>query len=204
MIYEFRTYRLRPGALQEFLKLFSDALPQRERFSKLAAFWYTEIGRLNEVVHVWPYENALERSRIRAAAVTAGVWPPATGHLILDMKSEIFEAVSFSPPLEPSRHGPFFEMRTCTLRPFGVPAMVARWTPGIRARADLSPLIGVFTSDVGGLNRWVHIWAYHTLDERSAVIQEAESKGIWPPQGDSPVIEVESKVLLPAPFSAIK
>jgi len=38
MIYEFRTYRLRSGALTEFLRLFADALPHRERFSRLAAF----------------------------------------------------------------------------------------------------------------------------------------------------------------------
>jgi len=55
MIYEFRSYTLRPGTLQEFLKRFGDALPAREQLSKLAAFWYTDIGPLNEVVHVWLY-----------------------------------------------------------------------------------------------------------------------------------------------------
>jgi len=47
MIYEFRTYTLRPGTLPEFLKRFGEALPKRERFSKLPAFWYTDIGPLN-------------------------------------------------------------------------------------------------------------------------------------------------------------
>jgi hypothetical protein len=36
-------------------------------------FWYTEIGSLNEVIHIWPYEDMLERTRIRAEAVKAGV-----------------------------------------------------------------------------------------------------------------------------------
>ena len=83
MIYEFRTYALRPGTLPRFLELFGEALPGRERLSKLAAFWYTDVGHRNEVIHVWPYENALERSRIRAQAVKDGIWPPPTGELIL-------------------------------------------------------------------------------------------------------------------------
>ena len=62
MIYEFRTYTLQPRMLPEFLKRFGDALEPRLKLSKLAAFWYTEIGPLNQVIHVWPYENAVERS----------------------------------------------------------------------------------------------------------------------------------------------
>jgi hypothetical protein len=72
MIYEFRTYTLHPRTLPEVLKRFGEALPKRERFSKLAAFWYTEIGPLNQVIHVWPYENGAERSRIRAESVKDG------------------------------------------------------------------------------------------------------------------------------------
>src|SRR4051794_30396062 len=94
MIYEFRTYALRPGTLPRFIDLFGEALPKREALSKLAAFWYTDTGHRNEVIHVWSYDNALERSRIRAQAVMDGIWPPPTGDLILRMKAEIFEAIS--------------------------------------------------------------------------------------------------------------
>ena len=72
MIYEFRTYTLKPRTLPEFLKRFGEALPPRLALSRLAAFWYTEIGPLNQVLHVWAYENVLERSRIRAEAVKMG------------------------------------------------------------------------------------------------------------------------------------
>ena len=76
MIYEFRTYTLQPRTLPEFLKRWTDALEPRLMLSPLAAFWYTEIGPLNQVIHVWPYENTLERSKIRAEAVKRGIWPP--------------------------------------------------------------------------------------------------------------------------------
>ena len=28
-------------------------LPRREEFSPLGAFWHTEVGPLNEIIHVW-------------------------------------------------------------------------------------------------------------------------------------------------------
>jgi len=203
MICEFRTYALRPNTLAEFIKRFGDALPRREKFSKLAAFWYTEIGPLNQVIHLWPYENALERSRIRAAAVKDGCWPPDTGEFIVEMRAEIFDPMPFSPPLNPSSDGPFFEMCTSTLKPFAVPKMVECWQESLQARTELSPLTGVFASDVGHVNQWLHIWPYKSLDQRAAVRSKATAERIWPP-GDAPVLREESKILLPAPFSPIR
>ena len=46
MIYEVRTYTLRPGgAVAEFEERFAKRLPLREKHSKLGAFWHTELGR---------------------------------------------------------------------------------------------------------------------------------------------------------------
>nr|MCH9673264.1 NIPSNAP family protein [Gammaproteobacteria bacterium] len=67
MIYEFRTYTLKPRSLGEFLKRFGEALPKRQTFSPLAAFWHTEIGPLNQVLHVWAYESIEQRNDARAA-----------------------------------------------------------------------------------------------------------------------------------------
>ena len=86
--------------------------------------------------------------------------------------------------------------------------MAANWEKHLPARLALSPLIGVFTADVGGLNQWVHIWAYKSLDERVAVRKTAAEKGIWPPpstpENPSPTVRMETKILLPASFSPIK
>lgn len=204
MIYEFRTYTIHPRTLPEFMKRFGDALPSRERHSKLAAFWFTEIGPLNQVVHVWPYESAEARSKIRAKAVEDGSWPPKVGDLIVDMKSEILNPLPFSPALDPAEPGPFFEMRSYVIKPGAAGDMAARWQESLPKRLELSPLIGVFTSDVGTLNQWIHIWAYPSLDRRMAVRDQAKKDGIWPPPGDSPVVYQESKIMLAAPFSPIK
>ncbi|MGD9802448.1 MAG: NIPSNAP family protein [Hyphomicrobiaceae bacterium] len=204
MIYEFRTYTLRPRTLSEFIKRWDERLEKRLQLSPLAAFWYTDIGPLNQVIHVWPYKDTNERSRIRAEAVKAGIWPPNTSEFITEMRSDILEPLPFSPPLEPSNHGPYFEMRTYALEAGGAPKMAANWEKHLANRTKLSPLIGVFTCDIGGLNQWVHIWAYKSLDERVAVRKKAVETGVWPPPPPSPTIRQESKILLAGPFSPIK
>ena len=65
-------------------------------------------------------------------------------------------------------------------------------------------MTGVFSSDVGGLNQWLHIWAYKSLDQRTEVRKKAVESGIWPPPGGSAAIKQENKIVLAAPFSPIK
>jgi hypothetical protein len=204
MIYEFRTYTLHPRTTAEFMKRFEEALPKRLEFSPLAAFWFTEIGPLNQVIHVWPYKDTNERARTRAAAIEAGIWPPKVNELIADMKSEILVPQPFSPKLEPSSHGPYFEMRSYILQPGGIPQMAANWEKHLPGRLAMSPLIGVFTTDLGGLNQWIHIWAYKSLDERMSIRKTMQEKGIWPPPPPSPSQRMETKIMLAAPFSPIK
>ena len=112
MIYEFRTYTIHPRTLPEFLRVFGEALPAREKHSKLSAFWYTEIGPLNQVIHVWAYDDTEQRLRIRSEATKDGSWPPKVSAMIVDMKSEIFNRAACLPELKAATVGPFFEMRT--------------------------------------------------------------------------------------------
>src|ERR1700728_3789011 len=67
MIYEVRTYTLRPWSTAEFEERYGKRLPLREKHSKLGAFWHTEFGPLNQVIHVYPYDDLAHRTRVRAA-----------------------------------------------------------------------------------------------------------------------------------------
>ena len=90
MIIEMRTYTLQPGTIATFEERFAEALPVRAKLSPLAAFWHTEIGPLNRVIHVWPYENLEERTRIRAEATKLQGWPPNTREFVVEQQSEIY------------------------------------------------------------------------------------------------------------------
>ena len=86
MIYEMRTYNLKPRVLVEVEKRFGETYERRKQYSELAAFWHTEIGPLNQIIHVWPYQDLEERARIRAAAFKDGAWPPNIGEFVVNMQ----------------------------------------------------------------------------------------------------------------------
>ena len=59
MIYEVRTYDLKVRSVPEVIKRFSESIENRQKLSTLAAFWYTDIGPLNQIIHVWQYKDCL-------------------------------------------------------------------------------------------------------------------------------------------------
>ena len=206
MIIEVRTYQLKPASVPEVEKRFADQLPAREKLSKLAAFWHTEVGPLNEIIHVWPYDNFQQRADIRAEAVRSGVWPPPIQEFIVSMQSEILIPAPFSPPLTPREIGPLFEIRSYTLAPGALPGMMERWATKIDERVKLSPFVGAWYSELGALNKWVHIWAYGDANERQRIRAEAVARGVWPPGGAASglVVKQENKLVMPASFSPLR
>ena len=72
MIYEVRTYTLKPGTVPEFESRFEQRHPHREKYSKLGAFWHTEMGPLNQVIHIWEYDDLQHREEgVRLRTKTA-------------------------------------------------------------------------------------------------------------------------------------
>jgi hypothetical protein len=173
MIVEFRTYTLQPGSTPQFEERFGAALPARAKLSPLAAFWHTEVGPLNQIIHVWPYESMGERTRIRDEATKLQGWPPNARELITAQKSQIFIPAPFSPKLEPRQVGPLFEIRIYTLKPGSIPSQIERWSGAIGERVKLSPLVFAGHSELGDLNLWCHIWAYKDAAQRFAVREHA-------------------------------
>src|SRR6266699_6260993 len=98
MIYEVRTYTLRPGgAVAEFEERFAKRLPLREKHSKLGAFWHTEFGPLNQVIHVYPYDDLQQRTAVRDALAkdTARAQIPSGREFVGAQESEIMNPAPF-------------------------------------------------------------------------------------------------------------
>jgi hypothetical protein len=206
MIIEMRTYQLKPGSIPAFEERFGAALKVREKFSKLGAFWHTEVGPLNQVIHVWPYASFEDRTKIRAEASKAEGWPPNTREFVVSQQSEVFLPAPFSPPLEPRQLGGIYEIRIYAYAAGTIPGMIERWSEKIGERVKLSPLVGAWYSEFGQLNKWVHIWAYKDAGERQRIRAEAVAKGIWPPGPAQPgaLLKQENMLVVPASFSPLR
>ena len=135
MIYEIRTYRIAPRSLAEVEKRFGDAYEYRKKYSPLTAFWHTEIGPLNEIIHVWAYPDLAERARVRAEAAKDPNWPPKISEFVQTMRSEIVVPFPFVPEVRPGTMGPIFEVRYYTLKAGSLPEVAKGWEAKLPERA---------------------------------------------------------------------
>ncbi len=104
MIVEQRTYRVAPGKVPEYLKLYEQEglAIQRPILGRLFGYFHTEIGPLNRVVHMWAYDSMDERDRRRAELQADPRWQAFVQKLrplIETQENQILVPAPFSPPL---------------------------------------------------------------------------------------------------------
>lgn len=206
MIYEIRTYNLRPGAAPEYLKRFGEAYSVREKYSPLFGMWTTEIGPLNQVVHIWAYESLQHRADTRAAALKdpSGKWPPNTNELLVSQESDIIVPIKNSPePKGPQQWGGLYELRMYTYQAGDLRGVAEKFAEKVAGRNELYPVAGIFTSDVGNLNRLYQLFPYKDWAHRDQLRAEYLKSGVWPPHSDARPLAQLVRHLVPAPFSPL-
>jgi len=207
MIYEVRTYDLHPRSLPEVIRRFGEGYGERKTLSEMAGFFYSEIGPLNQIVHIWPYEDLSERDRVRKESLSLKGWPPGIAEYIIRQTVEIYNPWPISPVLEAGDFGPFYEFRSYLVTIGQMREYRSRWDTALPERAKHSPVSVVMECDIGTASKIMHIWPYKTLDERTKVRKHVEDTGVWPPKGD-PTLKIldlqENKIMLPASFSPMQ
>ena len=63
MIFDHPTYEQQPGRRRDFLALYEkEGLPvQKKHRGNLGGFFTTEIGKVDEIVHIWAYVDLADR-----------------------------------------------------------------------------------------------------------------------------------------------
>jgi NIPSNAP len=102
VIYEMRTYRMKVGSVPAYLKLVEEEgiQIQTSRLGELVGYFSSEIGPLNEIVHIWAYADLADRAARRAALAEDPRWQnfmPKIQSLIHTMENKILLPTPFSP-----------------------------------------------------------------------------------------------------------
>ena len=107
MIVELRTYTLKALHTGDFLKLYERAaLPLQIKYlGHLIGFYVSEIGPLNEVVHLWGFASLAERERRRALMEADPAWSAYRQALlaldvVLEQNTKILRSTAFSPSID--------------------------------------------------------------------------------------------------------
>ena len=96
-----RTYDIAMGKTPEYMAAVREvALPVRESYGvKLAGWYYTDIGALNKVVHIWAYRDFAHFEEAREAFRTDERWlndyVPRVKGIVLRQENQIMRASDF-------------------------------------------------------------------------------------------------------------
>lgn len=102
MIYEERAYTLQVAHFRRFLQVFEDeglALI-RSHLGQLVGYFVTETGTLNTVVHIWAFDDLVDRDRRRTALWNDPHWQAYVEKVlpwIVNMESRLLKPTRFSP-----------------------------------------------------------------------------------------------------------
>ena len=107
MIVEQRTYTLHPGNVPEYLRLYeSEGMAIQTRIlGRLVGYFTTEIGPLNQIIHMWGYDSFEERTKRRAALWADEGWLAYVreiGGLVTKQENQILTPAPFFKLPEPA------------------------------------------------------------------------------------------------------
>ena len=101
MLIEMRTYKIFPGEVQKFIKIYNEEI--REIHTKILGnqlgFFYTEIGNINEVVHLYGYKSFEDRELRRTLLSKQPefhAYLKKVKSIILNMENKLLRPTEFS------------------------------------------------------------------------------------------------------------
>jgi hypothetical protein len=104
VLVDVRTYRARPGTLGQQVDLYAKHgfAAQVRHFGPPLAYLQSESGELNMLVHLWAYDDIVDRAKKRAAIMTDPEWrnylklSHEAGYLV-EQKNNLMVPASFAP-----------------------------------------------------------------------------------------------------------
>src|SRR4051812_48257540 len=102
MIVEERIYTLEVGKVPEYFRIYEEhgLAIQTRILPRMIGYFSTEVGELNQVVHLWAYESLDQRAAKRAELQANEGWQSYIARirpLILKQENRILVPASFSP-----------------------------------------------------------------------------------------------------------
>jgi hypothetical protein len=212
MLYELRTYTLKPGSLGDMVKAAATVATdiRKSDYGKLEGYWSTEIGPLNQVMHLWSYSDYNERARVRGELGKNSRWVGEYIPLIrpLIVRQEIRLLNALRAPVAPASTGNIYEFRNYRAKPLGaVKQWLDAFIEALPAREKYSKIVGLWQTEAAQPNEVCHLWAYKDLNARAEARGAAMKDPAWQAflgKGPDLLEEMHSTIMLPAPHSPLK
>ncbi len=211
MINELRIYTVKAGTVAEVAKNSGEIARaiRGDNYGKLEGYWLTEIGPLNQVVHLWSYKDLNERARLRDELSKNERWtkdylPLARGNIIrqdIRLMNPIIE------PRQPASAKNIYELRTYRTKVGAVKEWTRHFTEALPIREKYSKISGLWNTEAGQPNEVVHLWAYPDLNARTEARGAVAKDPGWHEflkKAGGLLEELHTMVMIPAAHSPMK
>ena len=90
MLIEQRTYTLEPRALPRFLAAYESLgfAAHRDIYERLVGYFVSETGTLNQIVHLWAYQDLNERAELRTQLAADPDWQKYVAKMLPLLQSQ--------------------------------------------------------------------------------------------------------------------
>jgi hypothetical protein len=209
MIHELRRYTIKPGKAAEYVEKAGSIgrAVRGDRFGKLLGYWSTELGPLNQVVHLWEFPDLAARAAARAGLAKDEGWTkqylPVTQALLETQENMILAPFDWA-PYRPTSSMSVHELRIYRLHPGKTGAYGEAMREALPLREKHSVPVGYWMVEIGPLNTVVHLWGYKDLAHRAEVRRALAADATWQTAVGRliPLLQAqESTILVPASHS---
>jgi len=184
MINELRMYTTRPGKMKDVVNA-SATVAQKIRggdtYGKLIGHWWSEIGKMNQYVHMWEYKDPEEMRRLRSELAAKEDWKnkfvPLVGPNILTQEIRLLRPLTeIKKPVNSSN---IYELKIIKLNI----GQSAKWAKKFLDIVDLiensSINIGIWNTELQDPNEIISLWSHPNLENMSKYWYDLESNKDW-------------------------
>ncbi|MBT3938079.1 MAG: hypothetical protein HOF44_00050 [Pelagibacterales bacterium] len=184
MINELRMYTTRPGKMKDVVNA-SATVAQKIRggdtYGKLIGHWWSELGKMNQYVHMWGYKDPEEMRRLRSELAAKEDWknkfvPLVAPHILTQEIRLIRPLTEIKKPVNGSN---IYELKIIKLN-IGQSAKWAKKFLEIVGLIENSSInIGIWNTELQDPNEIISLWSHPNLENMSKYWYDLQSNKDW-------------------------
>ncbi|KAI9326360.1 hypothetical protein DFJ73DRAFT_866342 [Zopfochytrium polystomum] len=209
-VHKMLVHNVKPEAWDDYTGLVTEHYPRisSEKHLKRALFgsWYTEVGPLDQAVHIWQYNNYPgyhETNELLAKDEMYQKFMRDLRPMLRSRENQMVQEFDFWAGGEPTQ-GKIYELRSYTLKPGRLMEWKTEWKKGLEARRKYMEPVGAWFSQLGDLHVVHHMWAFPNLQVRKEMREACWEVDGWATTVYNTVRMIDrmqSRIMQPFPFS---
>ena len=184
MINELRMYTTRPGKMHHVVNA-SATVAQKIRdgdtYGKLIGHWSSELGRMNQYIHMWEYTDVEEMRKLRSELASKEDWKnkfvPLVGPYILTQEIRLLRPLTKIK--QPNLQANIYELKIIKLNIGQVIKWKDKFLDIISNIEGASLNVGIWNTELQDPNEIISIWSHPNIESMSKYWKDLDENKDW-------------------------